>query len=199
MRVTAKTKEATRIKLLEVAKQLFTSKGFHKTTSRDLAAGVGIATGTIFNYFPSKEAIALQLIADQLEKADSAFTRRSKEGTTLEEDLFLYVATGLRQLKSLRSFAAPVFETHLGPACGGDANELGDQIRSTHLEFVSNLLAKHGRTEPATATELQMYWLLYSGVLAFWAKDSSRKQEATLALLDQSIHMFVSWLNTKND
>ena len=199
MRVTAKTKEATRLKLLKVAKELFTSKGFHETTSRDLASGVGIAAGTIFNYFPSKEAIALQLIADQLDKVDSAYKRRAKESATLEGDLFLYVATGLRQLKSLRSFAAPVFETHLGPACGGDANELGSHIRSTHLEFVSGLLAKHGRAEPASATELQMYWLLYSGVLAFWARDSSRKQEATLALLDQSINMFVSWLNTNQN
>ena len=72
-------------------------------------------------------------------------------------------------------------------------HELGDHIRTSHVEMVSSLLSKHGHNDPPTAVHLQMYWLLYTGVLAFWAKDQSRKQEDTLALLDQSIKMFVSW------
>ena len=41
---------------------------------------------------------------------------------------------------------------------------------------------------------LQLYWTLYTGVLAFWAKDTSPKQEDTLALLDESMTMFTDWL-----
>ena len=41
-----------------------------------------------------------------------------------------------------------------------------------------------------------MYWTLYTGVLAFWAGDKSPKQEDTLALLDQSLAMFVAWLRS---
>lgn len=193
MRVTASIKEATRLKVLQVAEELFMSKGFRETTSRDLASAAGIAAGTIFNYFPSKEAIVLQLVSDALESALATFNRRVRPESTLEEDLFLYVSTGLRQLKPMRAFVGPAFESHLGPACGGEANELGDNIRTSHLEMVSSLLSKHGHSEPPTAVHLQMYWLLFTGVLAFWAKDQSRKQEDTLALLDQSIKMFVNW------
>jgi len=32
-------------------------------------------------------------------------------------------------------------------------------------------------------------------VLAFWANDRSPKQEDTLALVDQSLNMFVGWLD----
>jgi hypothetical protein len=39
-----------------------------------------------------------------------------------------------------------------------------------------------------------LYWTLYTGVLAFWSKDASPRQEDTLALLDQSLAMFVGWL-----
>ena len=176
MRVTAKTKEATRQKVLQVAQELFDAQGFHETTSRDLASNVGIAAGTIFNYFPSKEAIVLQLVSDALEDAEATFGRRVRPESTLEEDLFLYVSTGLRQALPLRVFVGPALETHLGPACGGEANELGDAIRTSHVETVSGLISKHGHTEPPTAVQLHMYWLLYTGVLAFWAKDASRKQ-----------------------
>ena len=40
-----------------------------------------------------------------------------------------------------------------------------------------------------------MYWALYVGVLFFWSADKSSQQEDTLALLDESLSMFVAWLN----
>jgi hypothetical protein len=69
-------------------------------------------------------------------------------------------------------------------------------LRTDHLETVANLVRKHRLPEPTTVA-LQMYWTLYTGVLAFWAGDKSPKQEDTLALLDQSLAMFVSWLKSE--
>jgi AcrR family transcriptional regulator len=39
------------------ALQLFTSQGFHGTNNREIADKTGVSTGTIYTYFPSKEAI----------------------------------------------------------------------------------------------------------------------------------------------
>ena len=36
-------------------------------------------------------------------------------------------------------------------------------------------------------------------MLMFWAQDRSPKQEDTLALLDQSLAMFVGWLQRESD
>ncbi|HEY2148064.1 MAG TPA: hypothetical protein VGH32_09015, partial [Pirellulales bacterium] len=63
-----------------------------------------------------------------------------------------------------------------------------------HLEIVASLAQKHGIAE-LSPVALQLYWTLYTGVLSFWAADKSPKQEDTLALLDQSLAMFVAWLN----
>jgi hypothetical protein len=41
---------------------------------------------------------------------------------------------------------------------------------------------------------MQLYWTLYLGVLAYWATDVSPKQEDTMALLDQSLKLFVASL-----
>jgi hypothetical protein len=43
--------------------------------------------------------------------------------------------------------------------------------------------------------ELNLYWTLYTGVLAFWASDSSPKQEDTLAILDHYLRAFVGSLH----
>src|SRR5437016_1313005 len=43
------------------ALELFTSQGFHGTNNREIAQKVGVSTGTIYTYFPSKEAIFASL------------------------------------------------------------------------------------------------------------------------------------------
>lgn len=44
-------------KLLQTAAHLFSSRGFERTTVRDLAAAVGIQSGSIFHHFRSKDDI----------------------------------------------------------------------------------------------------------------------------------------------
>src|SRR6266700_1928101 len=43
------------------ALQLFTTQGFHGTNNREIAEKVGVSTGSIYTYFPSKEAIFANL------------------------------------------------------------------------------------------------------------------------------------------
>ena len=49
--------ESARGKLQQTAAHLFRSKGFERTTVRDLASAVGIQSGSIFHHFKSKDEI----------------------------------------------------------------------------------------------------------------------------------------------
>jgi AcrR family transcriptional regulator len=49
--------EENRRRIEAAALELFTRQGFHGTNSREIAEKVGISTGAIYTYFPSKEAI----------------------------------------------------------------------------------------------------------------------------------------------
>jgi len=64
VRVTAETKVATREQIVDAARRLFAANGFDATTTRAIANAAGIATGTLFNYFATKEAILACLAAD---------------------------------------------------------------------------------------------------------------------------------------
>jgi AcrR family transcriptional regulator len=174
---------------------MFRDRGFEATTTRDIAETAGIATGTLFNYFPTKEAIVVFLAGDALAKARASFAKHST-CSGLAEELFAFVAAELRQLKTLRKFVAPLLETVLSPLAAAHRSEPHDSLRVDHLETVSEIICKHGQADPGPVA-LQMYWTLYTGVLAFWAGDKSPKQEDTLALLDQSLAMFVGWLRSE--
>lgn len=47
----------TRERLLEAARELFTTTGYHATTTPMIARRAGVAEGTIYRHFPSKQAL----------------------------------------------------------------------------------------------------------------------------------------------
>lgn len=54
--------------LLDSAEELFLSRGVGKTTVEDIAEAADVARQTVFNHFPYKEALALELAADGVQK-----------------------------------------------------------------------------------------------------------------------------------
>jgi AcrR family transcriptional regulator len=195
MRVTAETKTATRLRILESAQELFAKKGFEQTTTRDIAHAARIASGTLFNYFSTKEAIVGSLVCDAYAAAAQKFSKNIEDDATrsLEEKLFSHVAITLRKLNPYRKYLNAVLETALSPLAAAQGKE-GGSLRLAHLETVVGIVTRHGAHDALSAVALQIYWTLFTGVLAYWTNDKSPRQEDTLALLDQSVAMFVAWL-----
>lgn len=48
--------------IMEAALKLFTERGFHGTTTTQISKEAGVATGTLFNYFPTKEDLIIACI-----------------------------------------------------------------------------------------------------------------------------------------
>jgi AcrR family transcriptional regulator len=194
MRITAQAKVATRERIVDAAVRLFVSQGWEGTTTRDLATAAGIATGTLFNYFQSKEAVAAALISEALAGAQGEFEANRDTGRSFEEDLFALVWTGLKRLRKLRGIVASALDTILSPLARSSPQSAGDSIRVNHLEAMEQIVLAHGVPGPLAAVKMQLYWTLYLGVLAYWAADESPHQEDTLALLDQSTRLFAASL-----
>jgi AcrR family transcriptional regulator len=209
MRVSAAAKDATRKRILSVAQRQFAQRGFEATTTRDIARGADIAIGTLFNYFPTKESIVEHLVGEACTRAAEKFANDppaepmpagddrcntlAESPASLEEELFAHVAAILRSLKPYRKYLSPVLETSLSPLAHDD-QRAGCPLRTAHLEIVSQLVSRHARGDALSTVALHLYWTLYTGILAFWATDKSPRQEDTLALVDQSLAMFVGWL-----
>lgn len=191
MRVSAKVKEQTGKAIRRAAGRLFARQGFAATTTREIAAAAGIATGTLFNYYETKEALALELVADALEgdgeEASDDAASGASVAPTLEESLFVLIVRDLRALEGLRAVVGQVLEAGLSPFAAGAA--AGARVRAAHLERVGAAMAARGMADPGPVA-MHLYWTLYVGVLAFWAADASPKQEDTLSVVDQATRMF---------
>ena len=61
-RRTERSKAATRERLLEAAATEFAAYGLDAANINEISLGAGLAKGTVYNYFPSKEALFLAVI-----------------------------------------------------------------------------------------------------------------------------------------
>jgi AcrR family transcriptional regulator len=190
MRVTAARRETTRRRILARARRLFASREFDSVTTREIAAAAGIATGTLFNYHPTKEELALELLAADCDRALARFRPRRRGEETLEEDLFSLVLATLRAMAPLRRTVGPVLASTLGPWTADAAAGAASRLRLRVLEKARSAIARHGVPFGEDPVSAHLFWTLYLGALAFWCSDETPGQEDTLALLDQSMRLF---------
>jgi AcrR family transcriptional regulator len=199
MRVTAQAMQSTRRNLVRAARGLFVKKGWDYTTTRRIAKTAGVAAGTLFNYFDSKEAIAAELISEALQLAQEVVEQRRRPGETVEEELFSLIWAELTGLREYRKFLPAAAETIFSPLRRLTPGSPGESLRRKHLEAVERLIARHDVELPLPDLTLQLYWTLYLGVFAHWATDDSPHQEDSLAVLDQSLKLFVPLLNRTSE
>jgi AcrR family transcriptional regulator len=80
------TSEARRTEIISRVRRVFAEKGFHGTTTRELAAAAGVSEALLFKHFPNKEALysAMQLFccnADDPEKVERIKALEPKTST----------------------------------------------------------------------------------------------------------------------
>lgn len=76
--------------ILKATMELITEHGFHATPMSMIAKQAGVAAGTIYNYFPSKEVLINQLYAELRQKVDLALQQEKEEQGNLRERFFTF-------------------------------------------------------------------------------------------------------------
>lgn len=75
-------REQYRNQLLTESFELFAEIGYGKITMRQLAQKLGISTGTLYHYFPSKEAMFLQLVEELAQRDITNFLSQAESVPT---------------------------------------------------------------------------------------------------------------------
>lgn len=120
-----------RDRILEAAVKVFARSGFHATRVSEVAKAAGVADGTIYLYFDSKESLLVSLFEDRVEKLlafmseelpkkpDAPARLRAVIDMQLgllegERDLAEVITVILRQsTRLMKEFAAPRFTEYL--------------------------------------------------------------------------------------
>jgi AcrR family transcriptional regulator len=200
MRARELNKERTKKRILHVALVLFRKKGFRQATMRDIAQAAGIALGTTYNYFPTKEHLALYFFEQALERVLLRHRAEMPARASLEEKIFQLIALELEEIAPYQEFLNVLVVEATLPSSPLHPFGLDVQtLKSRHLDYVAGLLREAmDRGElPALGFEAMMlsaFWVFHLGIVIFWLNDESPHKEDTWVLLDKSLRFILGAL-----
>lgn len=176
---------------------LFQAKGFEATTTREIARKADVAEGTVFNYFKTKEDIALSFFEQEVDHAFATVRGNPRlRKAPLEEKLFALVQSQLEFLAPYERFIGAAFVEALKPASPlGPFSHRAQELRHRYIGFVQELIEESlpkRRPSPLTWMAPQAFWIYYLGALLYWLHDASPGKQNTLAFLDRSLTFGVS-------
>jgi len=188
-------KEATKGRILDVSLQLFQKQGFARTTMRDIARKSGIALGTTYNYFPTKDHLAGYFFERALDEVMERYRRTQPKDASLEEKLFFLISIELEQIAPYEEFLHLIVTHAILPTSRlHPASRDSQRLKHRYLDFVGGILEGRLETFGSGAMILDAFWVFHLGILMFWMNDASRKKEDTFILLDKSLRFILDAL-----
>lgn len=130
----------SRSRLLESARRSFTRLGYVDTRVADIVKEAGVAHGTFYTYFDSKQEIAAALAVAVLDELDDAFLGQGVEPTCVDDLL----AANRRYAELVASNAAIITTIEQASAFDHDILSAIVQSRIRRIAFVDSALGRVG-------------------------------------------------------
>jgi AcrR family transcriptional regulator len=185
-------KESTKRAILRAALKLFVEKGFYRTTTKSVSSKAGIAEGTLFNYFPTKEDLALYFFEQELDAVIDLYKQDDRiQRATLPEKLFAIIQQSLDRLSPYEEFIGAALLRGLAPASKLSPWNLQSQERHLrYLRFIRDILAQAevaGEIPHLGDIGAYAFGLFHLAMGMHRFRDTSKGKEETLALMDRCL------------
>ncbi len=162
-RTTAQTRSRTRRRLLEVAAEHFARDGLDGANINAISTAAGYAKGTVYNHFPSKEALFAAVVEEACRMTASAAAPASEAGTTRDR-LRALIAADVAWAAEHPAFAVVLVRASLDPA-PSSTGDLVLRAAAPYLEAVERVLVDGvAAGELRTDRPLPQLVLLFAGL-----------------------------------
>ena len=125
-------KEKARSELIECAISLFREKGFTETTIEEIIEKAEISKGTLYNYFPDKEAILSAYFQNKIADSGQELGSRLLSAVNISEKLVFLMDFLYQTLRDDRALAGIYIRFRL--------KELGDLKEFTHSGLMEGVM-----------------------------------------------------------
>jgi AcrR family transcriptional regulator len=183
-------REARRREILDCAHKLFWKKGFGGTTMPDIASAAELAPGTLYLYFPSKDALYVELLVEGYEpllkriREAAAGDGSPREQAEALVDAFLGYARECPECYDIIFFV-------LQRESKGPRQAIIDKEQLRRLEAqeeackaaAAEVLGKAvpGQSSDDLTLTVNAVWSMLAGVVFFWRKEGEEAFDAVAA------------------
>ena len=101
-----------RLEILNSAFSLFAGSGYHGVSVRQIAKSIGMTTGMLYHYFPSKPELFTALVNVQQKKQIEDFYQFLEENPSGQMALLLFIKQERQAMQDLLSIAVDFHRVH---------------------------------------------------------------------------------------
>lgn len=101
-----------RLEILNSAFSLFAASGYHGVSVRQIAKSIGMTTGMLYHYFPSKPELFTSLVNVQQQKQIADFNTFLNNNASGQLALLLFVKQERQSMQDLLSIAVDFHRVH---------------------------------------------------------------------------------------
>ncbi len=154
-----------RAAIIDAAVALFAHRGFYGTTVPEIAAAAGVATGSIYLYFKTKEELVNAALTERKQGMLDTFAAAANAGGDWEARFRRVwrqlVAYAIAHPADFQFFEMHHHAGYIEPA----TRAAGDRLMAVAVEFMRAMMADHGVTAPSPETMVSLVWGALVGLL----------------------------------
>jgi len=134
--------QARKQQILEAAVAEFAEKGFHKTTIKAIARRAGVADGTIYNYFSSKQDLMVAIVMEMAQLIPLVENvKQMADTSSVDEILSVVLADRLHVMSENLAHARAIFpQVVVQPELQA---RFCSELLIPNLTLVENIMAQH--------------------------------------------------------
>jgi AcrR family transcriptional regulator len=186
--------EESRARIVQAALALFREKGYEETTMRAVSERAGVALGSAYYYFQSKEdllqAYYAQAHAEHVRDVAPILAREK----TLEGRLKAVLLAKIEGQEPYHRFAGLLFRTAGDPLSPlNPFSPESSPTRQASTALMARVLegARLRVPKDLKARLPELLWLYQMGVILFWVHDQSPRRARTRSLVEHSSALVV--------
>ncbi len=193
MKISARKKAENRQAILAAAVDLIIENGVRSTSMRAVARQAGVGDATIYNYFPTKEALIQGYYIEAFSQAvDSLHSVEDFEQCNLNERLQILFEAILECFLADREFVNLTFASVFF-----DPIPAGKSVRAMRNQFMGVVKEQFQAAEESGELTEMMFrelvchfvWDFFVAVVLYWLRDDSEQFSNTTVFIDRSMDL----------
>jgi AcrR family transcriptional regulator len=184
--------EQTRALILETALDLFRERGYEETTMRAIAEQAGVALGSAYYYFRSKEHLIQAFYGRTHEEHLVACAPVLARERSLRDRLHGVMVAKIATIEPYHRFSGLLFKSAADPQSPlNPFSEASAPVREESTALFAEVVRGSTTRVPADlAAELPtLLWLYHMGIILFWIHDPSPGRARTYRLTDHTVDL----------
>ena len=152
--------------ILEAAMSLILKNGYSHTSVEDITNSIGIAKGSFYTYFKSKNLLLRTIIEEQIESIIEQQESQLKEGKDFDEILLKNIVSRVKFLKKdLKRQLVLINLARNVDVLGKDVRDLMIKIETINYNFIKKLLNRYNSQLKLTENEIDQYSQIINSII----------------------------------